>query len=543
MKKFVLLPLSQNVDIKANTEILERKRSCGVEISAPLTQVDNRENENKEIQELTKVDNNDNENDEGNYATLRHKNQQKSQETQRIFRKKRRRTIENNEFGESMLIVDGSTMQENVVSCVEEIFVECNNQQCHSNCIIDGVTMEETDDKRHTNDGKRINKQVFDSMRGILDGVTMVDKFACLKENSTISSQTFKFYCGGIVNKLPDRDTLRFAASSVAALLGYGFSNAEIPEKWTDLIYQNAPGLFETEAKLFGLEVVNKEEYTASLKRKTGPRLAAELDSIIDAASKTSTRTRGDVATLASRTQTVVKEARKAGRLTPREAKELQREIKKFASCEFGKRHEDSALNLYEDETGCQVHSRNEEPIVWNFYSENIEDALVQESLPVAFCIMGYVDGVSEQLNILSEEEWAMERCVIEVKTRTSLRSSGVPFYEQIQCVLYMKMLNAQRCHLVEHVREGLTGKETARVLEKIKIHEVRLEGAPYHGEQWERTLKPRLFELARAILILREDTSLRYRWLTCLASLEADPDEIWMLMRELAPFMSQVAA
>jgi len=75
-------------------------------------------------------------------------------------------------------------------------------------------------------------------------------------------------------------------------------------------------------------------------------------------------------------------------------------------------------------------------------------------------------------------------------------------------------------------------------VTTSIRIHDVRLRGTAHHGEHFDRVVHPRLCETASAILRLRSDEHLRYRWLVALSCVEHDPAACWEIMCDLAPFL-----
>ena len=244
---------------------------------------------------------------------------------------------------------------------------------------------------------------------------------------------------------------------------------------------------------------------------------------------------------------------------------------------------------------GWEVHSRNEKPLVWPFHFLNgsVRDPSnpTQPEVavcPVGFYIAGYIDGLCQQVTRVTsaaadnlEAEWEMENVVVEIKNRVRRLHDVPPFYDQIQCALYMLMLGASKCDLVEAVRErshstmtvgSATGATAAaatvasvtashqatkealaqpskqapmprqahKVTTSIRIHKVNLGGSLHHGEQWTSTIHPRLCSIASAIITLRSNENLRYQWLTALSCFECDPSACWAIMVRLAPFLQQ---
>jgi hypothetical protein len=53
---------------------------------------------------------------------------------------------------------------------------------------------------------------------------------------------------------------------------------------------------------------------------------------------------------------------------------------------------------------------------------------------PIAFCIVGFIDGLTDKAIFSDDGDCAMEQVLIEVKCRVGRQWVAPPLYHQIQC-------------------------------------------------------------------------------------------------------------
>eukprot|EP01034_Spumella_vulgaris_P028255 gene28255-35085_t len=173
-----------------------------------------------------------------------------------------------------------------------------------------------------------------------------------------------------------------------------------------------------------------------------------------------------------------------------------------------------------------------------------------------SFYIVGKVDGISYQLNLASDDPstWGQIKVVVEMKSRTRRIASPPPIYEQIQLVAYMVILNCAHGDLVQAIAQSKVDgdapvsssavPEVAVVNNEIhfdnnfSISRVHLDGGPYHhSKHWHEIIMPRLRAFRDALVKVRKDDGLRYRYLL------ADPEVKKDILNELCPYYLQTVA
>eukprot|EP00041_Stephanoeca_diplocostata_P008773 m.130537 g.130537 ORF g.130537 m.130537 type:complete len:737 (-) comp17471_c0_seq1:282-2492(-) len=228
---------------------------------------------------------------------------------------------------------------------------------------------------------------------------------------------------------------------------------------------------------------------------------------------------------------------------------------------------------------------------------------LIPEDSQYPIAIVGYIDGMCEHVvpKALaprspaacgvdagsavedSQDDLTLERTVVEIKNRVSQTAHlrPPPFYDLIQCVIYMKMTECTSCDLVEVFRNQASPQNRSKYRRRrrktstisntsnqnettfpgkglpedrnvdnptvgvnntnpdniqIRVTKVPLYGPPaHHADQWDATLAPRLLDIASAIQRVRRSDHERYRWLCALAS--GDTTSIWDILCEWCSF------
>lgn len=123
-----------------------------------------------------------------------------------------------------------------------------------------------------------------------------------------------------------------------------------------------------------------------------------------------------------------------------------------YVNTQRGKRHEDTIVNDYEKESGNRVRLRND-----RMYYLNICEVSDRDKIRVGGKIDGFVSST---------------QTLIEVKRRRN-RFLGFPKREKIQCEIYMRMLDIDKCVHVEEFdgeRESTDYKSDAKLWEEIEF-------------------------------------------------------------------------
>ena len=151
------------------------------------------------------------------------------------------------------------------------------------------------------------------------------------------------------------------------------------------------------------------------------------------------------------------------------------------------------------------------------------------------FYVCGAVDGVTDAVVAAEPEagdddDWRLQRIVVEVKHRVGSVKVPPPLYDQLQTVVYMQMMEAEAADLVQCVRSAGGG---------VRVHVSRLElHAPpmAHAAYWRSHVVPRLYAFANTVHQFRRDAAARYAYLVA-----PPPQRTAMLLAEL-PHLSGIA-
>ncbi|KAL1518924.1 hypothetical protein AB1Y20_003196 [Prymnesium parvum] len=158
---------------------------------------------------------------------------------------------------------------------------------------------------------------------------------------------------------------VRIAASQVAAVCGYHpFSDPE--EVFLDTLYQDRQ-LHEDDLAALGLSAPRADEQLAIALRPLGDgALAAEVLRALAAQPGTA----DELHALSRRAATLCAAASASGAVSAAHARDLERCVRSHVYTRFGTRHEASAIELYERQTGCAVRQGNRELLLWRFSSD-----------------------------------------------------------------------------------------------------------------------------------------------------------------------------
>ena len=143
--------------------------------------------------------------------------------------------------------------------------------------------------------------------------------------------------------------------------------------------------------------------------------------------------------------------------------------------------------------------------LVADYASSDEEDASSDEEEDATadlFRIVGYVDGLSDEIDASDGENWTTVPVVVEVKNRVNA-CRAPPLHEQLQVFCYLRMTGRRVGHLVQRVRSDAAAG--------CRVDRVALND---HAASWRDFCVPRLRALAEAVLALRADADRRRAWL-----------------------------
>jgi hypothetical protein len=166
--------------------------------------------------------------------------------------------------------------------------------------------------------------------------------------------------------------SLRVSASNIAAMVGFHPWKI-LPELLMNLVYQGRDGqrLLRRDSQLLGLTLVSEETILLQLAAKAGDSTCLALQSALQV--KKGSKKVESVETATKVKEKVLEEAKKTGKLLPKELKVLQEGARSAVDTGYGTAHEDGALDLYEKQCGWPVEQRNAEIREWPFV--RLEDA------------------------------------------------------------------------------------------------------------------------------------------------------------------------
>lgn len=168
---------------------------------------------------------------------------------------------------------------------------------------------------------------------------------------------------------------VRLPVSKMAAIAGL-HPYADVAELALELVYQDRHHILLQDADNLGVQLISRQEETHQLARKVaaaGPAASAAMKQAEAAAAGVpSVKAASGVKSAA---QTAINTAVAMRKLTAAEADTLQAELRKNVDTGFGSRHEDAALDAYEQQTGWEVKERNERFVRWDIPLELEDDA------------------------------------------------------------------------------------------------------------------------------------------------------------------------
>jgi len=130
------------------------------------------------------------------------------------------------------------------------------------------------------------------------------------------------------------------------------------------------------------------------------------------------------------------------------------------------------------------------------------------------FYIVGFVDGISEQLDMSFDDAqtWSRHSVVVEAKSRVGRIAPQPPLYDQIQMVVYMHMTGCATGDLVEYVSETSDDNEQIQSgTDRFRISRINLHGPPYyHSQHWNTHIMPSLFKFCKAVETIRRNDYMR---------------------------------
>ena len=303
-------------------------------------------------------------------------------------------------------------------------------------------------------------------------------------------------------------------ASDVAAIAGYN-EHVDVGELFDKYLYQGCEYLRYLDAAELGLQVLTREEQLQSV--LAGMSNKEEIHEILKVkAGNRKAKVAGDIA---AAVQEKIDDSSRKNEVKVQDLIVLSSLVSNTYK-EFGTENERAVIDLYEAKTGHSVQ-RLDRLLRISVYSdecvvsgastcrEGQTEARPRAGEPL-FQIVGRVDGVSRQ---------GGEQVVLEVKNRIRCVPSSPPLKDLIQLVVYLKMLGAQLGHLVQCV----LGADC----DTLGVYALDLRREPFHLEEFDRSVLPRLRTFSEAVLRTRANEGLRREWL--------EQDERWRLAAVLS--------
>mmetsp|Transcript_38588 Transcript_38588/g.81150 ORF Transcript_38588/g.81150 Transcript_38588/m.81150 type:complete len:603 (+) Transcript_38588:211-2019(+) len=166
---------------------------------------------------------------------------------------------------------------------------------------------------------------------------------------------------------------LRIPASSVAALCGlHPFQN--LPQLLFDLVYQSYLGqtLLQRDAKALGLTLVDAKTHERETMLELANAASKETQTLVKQVLEVSDGKRKlqsveEVQSIQKKIRAQATKAQEKGKLSKKQMDSLVEASRGHVSTGFGTCHEDEALDVYEQRTGCVVRERNEALMEWRF--------------------------------------------------------------------------------------------------------------------------------------------------------------------------------
>lgn len=388
----------------------------------------------------------------------------------------------------------------------------------------------------------------------------------------------------------PTRQILRISAGRAAAAAGI-HCYADIGEMFLEFLYQDLPELLLEDAVLAGVEIVSPELERARLLTKSGEADAVDL--ILKEAAKAPAIEGAQAAKEA--VGQAIAAAEKTKKLTAEEAQELKNTLELEINLEFGARHEDAAIEAYEQRVGRKVYGQqhrvsvrmpSEGPDValakafpapfpalrprddLQLKMEGNKEAPLDGSLKRKrdhheepyFRLTGFVDGLvdivrgtpgppnptmpgrgqqsrqAQTMPAVPVDAADSETLVVEVKHRMGRIKDPPNIYDVVQLCSYCRALGCTRGDLVQCLRTGPTSNEKVPIRPEM-LHVTRIdfsEGSPdRHG--WDKHVLPGLYAIAAAVYAAREDRPLRLRLLAATT-----PEERTKIVGEMCPHLGR---
>eukprot|EP00927_Polykrikos_kofoidii_P056841 TRINITY_DN5092_c0_g1_i1.p1 TRINITY_DN5092_c0_g1~~TRINITY_DN5092_c0_g1_i1.p1 ORF type:complete len:590 (+),score=105.97 TRINITY_DN5092_c0_g1_i1:262-2031(+) len=155
----------------------------------------------------------------------------------------------------------------------------------------------------------------------------------------------------GLGSRGAPKQTLRISAGRAAAAAGI-HPYADVGELFLELLYQDLPEMLLRDCALVGVEVVSAMDERTRLMAKSGE--SAALEKALQAGAGAT-----DLTAIRAARQAVsscLEAAQRSERLSADEAEELRNALEFEINCEFGAKHEDSAVEVYEKRVGQKVY-------------------------------------------------------------------------------------------------------------------------------------------------------------------------------------------
>lgn len=353
------------------------------------------------------------------------------------------------------------------------------------------------------------------------------------------------------------RQILRISAGRAAAAAGI-HPYTDVGELFLELLYQDLPELLLHDAALAGVEVISNADERERLLEKSGAAM------VLEAILKDATRAESvaDARGAREAVEKTVASARQSGRLSEQESADLLNALQLEVNLDFGTRHEDAALDLYEARLGSKTYGQQHRIKVAMPYSgpaaalarfplagtgcrtaieamaaaaeekrkvaeekrkSQENDGLASSSATDAdpetyFFLTGFTDAIVDVTGqavvpsgTSSATRSVTETLVVEVKHRMGKIQNPPNIYDVVQLSTYCHVLGCARGDLVQCLRRSKSSE--------TELHVTRMDFSPGSPDRrgFDEHVLPALYNITAAVYATRTDPARRQQLLQAI--------------------------
>eukprot|EP00929_Paragymnodinium_shiwhaense_P038468 TRINITY_DN20313_c0_g1_i1.p1 TRINITY_DN20313_c0_g1~~TRINITY_DN20313_c0_g1_i1.p1 ORF type:complete len:558 (-),score=175.61 TRINITY_DN20313_c0_g1_i1:378-2015(-) len=362
--------------------------------------------------------------------------------------------------------------------------------------------------------------------------------------------------------------TLRFSAGRAAKAAGI-HPYTDVGELFLEFVYQDLPDVLLRDALALGVVLQDPEAERRRLLEKSGSQQALEeqLKAAREAMWLEPMRAAQE------NIRQLVAAAKEAGRLDAEEAEELDSTLQQECNLSFGDRHEDAAIEAYEQLVGAKVYGCQrrvsvpmppegpaaalaslpavrleamppDEPAVPGKEASEKAKRRDEEASPAYFRVTGFIDGLVNLPRLVPPGGAArtaasaaaakgLETVIVEVKHR--MKGVRDNIYDIVQACCYSRAFGLSRGHLVQCVREeARKGLGPGQHVGELHVTALDFQAGSEHRKGWDEHVLPAMYAVAASVYATRQNEAARLRLLG------APPEERVKLVGELCPQLAR---